>query len=84
MFNSQHIYSFGQIQTRRSAPYEVSVLWSVRSSPERDPGDDHDENGWNVWLDHVEAERPGKLELGHEAAVIAWKVISTLVSFLEK
>ena len=39
--------------------------------PEGDPGDDHDEDGGEVRLDHVEAEGAAEVELGQQAAVVS-------------
>ncbi len=41
--------------------------------PEGDPGDDHDEDGGDVRLDHVEADRARKVEAGNQAAVVSYK-----------
>ncbi len=44
---------------------------AVHVHPEADPGDGHDEDGGQVALDQVEADRTVQVELGREAAVVA-------------
>ncbi len=52
----------------RSSGHRVDV------HPEGDPGDDDNEDGGQVGLDHVKAQRPFQVEFGKQAAVVAWKV----------
>ena len=51
----------------RSSGHRVDV------HPEGDPGDDDDEDGGQVGLDHVKAQRPFQVQLGEQAAVVTWK-----------
>ena len=46
---------------------------SIHVHPEGDPWDDHDQDGGDVGLDNVKAERPGQLEFCHQTAVITCK-----------
>ena len=41
--------------------------------PEGDPRDNHDQDGGDVRLDHVEPHRTTQVKLGHQAAVITCK-----------
>ena len=39
--------------------------------PERHPGNDHNQNGGNIGLHHMETNGPRKMKLGHQAAIVA-------------
>ena len=45
----------------------------VHVHPEGDPWDDHDQNGRDVGLNHVEADGTTQMEAGHQAAIVTWK-----------
>jgi len=48
----------------------------VHVHPERDPGYEHHQNGGQMTLDKMESQWPRQVEDSHDAAVVAWKIMT--------